>query len=49
MTKKTSKKVVPITSDKKEAEKIILDLVNASSNVVRSVLEVGSAMANKSH
>jgi len=49
MTKKTSKKVVPITSDKKEAEKIILDLVNASSSVVRSVLEVGSAMADDCH
>jgi hypothetical protein len=44
MTKKASKKVAPT-----ESEKIILDLVNASSQVVRSVLEVGSAMANDCH
>tara|TARA_R100000458_G_C8272525_1_gene247388 strand:+ start:556 stop:789 length:234 start_codon:yes stop_codon:yes gene_type:complete len=51
MTKKTSKKVLSLSkaAREKEAEKMVLDLVNASSSVVRSVLEVGSAMASECH
>jgi hypothetical protein len=51
MTKKTSKKVVSLSKAamEKEDEKMILDLVNSSSGVVRSVLEVGSAMASECH
>ena len=51
MTKKTSKKVVSLSkaAREKEDEKIVLDLVNASALVVRSVHEVGSAMANDCH
>ena len=51
MTKKTSKKVVSLSKAdrQKEDEKMVLDLVNASSSVVRSVLEVGSAMASECH
>ena len=51
MTKKTSKKVVSLSkaATEKENEKIVLDLVNASASVVRSVLELGSAMAKDCH
>ena len=50
MKKKATKSVVKKQSAKiKEDEKMILDLVNSSSGVVRSVLEVGSAMASECH
>ena len=51
MKKKATKSVVKNETAKiiDEQERAILALVNASSQVVRSVLEVGSAMASDCH
>ena len=49
MAKKKVKKSAVSTATKisDEQKKLLLTLINHSSNVVRSTLEVGSAMANE--
>lgn len=51
MKKKATKSVVKKQTAKiiDEQERAVLALVNASSQVVRSVLEVGSALASECH